>query len=322
MFLQKYKEEFPPHSGLFHQAIRNLENVIENLNFQSSAGSRATDLVPSYILNSISNILEALLYSSGNRTELPDSKELTIGAVNLIETYLTDVYLATQVTGEGPFSIATDYFSTKGERSLAQNAWNHSVSIGPSARAVIPEGLLTLVNMEDEEEVFQIITNLVSNPFDWGYEEHEDDFVVTSQVVSLSFKFADNKSDIKIVDLPDGKLVQLWIPTEGDTSFVKPTVGTPRANQNQTLETTADIHLAANQSLQTPLLISSILDSGSAANVQIDIPNARTDRAGVLAYLAKGYVPFWYKYDQVLNVTKTSLESTDHSKYTFFIYDR
>ena len=52
---------------------------------------------------------------------------------------------------------------------------------------------------------------MTANPFDWGYDF--SDFFVSSEVVTISFNYAENKSEIEISGLSEDRMVQIWIPT-------------------------------------------------------------------------------------------------------------
>ncbi len=295
---------------MFTEVINKLDNIIQNMLYKASPATRSVDLVPSYVLVGIANVLEALMFNKTNERfdvkglSFDQMKLLTERVVQMIDTYLNEVYLETQVTGEVPIVVDAGYFSSKGQRQTARNVGKYLEMEGTEAKAVLPEGLMRQLNVEDDEEVFQTITSMITNPFDWGYEDV--DVMVNSQVLTVSFRFAENKSDIVVADLPDNSRIQLWIPKKASEDGSADDVPT------------FVVHLQPNQSLQTALNLSDISDTGSGFHIEIKADSV----PGVMAYLGLGYEPFWYKFDDSLNITVESQASADRTDYTLFLLTR
>ena len=301
---------------MFYQTILKLDNIIRNLLYQASPATSSMDLVPSYFLATISNVIEALMF---NRTRRPfdkmnvpfeEMKELTETVINMIDLYLVEVYLQTQIAGERAVFVNAGYFSTKGLRLVAKNMVTDMTMDGTEAKAMLPEGLLDSIG-EHDTEVFQTMTTMMTNPYDWGFED--SGFSVSSQVLTVSFRYAGNKSEVEISDLSEDKLVQLWIPKIEHNG----------ANESN-VATSDPVHvfLVANQSVQSPLNITGLLTQGLAVHIEIKAIVANDRNYSVMAYLGYGYRPFWYKFDDVLNITTDIQDPYDHTNYTFFIYNQ
>ena len=311
---QMYKEEFPQRKVVFWQATQKLENIIDNLLYQASSAKSSSDLVPAYILPAIGNVLDALMFNRTNKLadglnlSFDDMKTLTEEVVDMIDKYLLYVYLETRITGEAPVTFPAGYFVIKGLRVFPENIKKYMHINGTEAKALLPEGLLD--NLEEDTEVFQTMTCMTVNPFDWGYDL--TDFFVSSEVVVISFNYAENKSEIDISGLPEDRMVQIWIPTMNNSVI---------AELGLDVWDPIYVHLSRNQSLQTSLNISERLMRGAAVHVEIRAVVPDGENFSFMAYLGYGYQPFWYKYDDVLNITDDTL-ALNHRNYTFFIYNR
>ena len=151
-----YKEEFPQKDVVFRQAIFKLENIMDNLLFQVSSATSSSDLVPTYILPAIGNVLDALMFNRTNKVgeefNLPfdEMKYLAVSVVDMIDKYLLYVYLETRITGEAPVTFDAGYFVTKGNRVFAGNFQPHMGINGTEARAILPEGLLDDLDADTE----------------------------------------------------------------------------------------------------------------------------------------------------------------------------
>ena len=310
-----YKEEFPQKNVVFSQAIFKLDNIIENLLHQTSSATSSSDLVPWYILSAISNVLEALMFNRTNKIvddlNLPfeQMKDLTETVVNMIDKYFVNVFLETRITGEVPFTVDAGYFVTKGQRVLAENMPTMMSIEDTEARAVFPVGLLD--GLGQDIEVFQTMTCMATNPFDWGYEE--SNLFVSSQILAVSFNYAENKTQVQISGLSENQLVQIWIPRINDSEADE---------LDFDLSETFYVNLLRNQSQQTSLNISQSLMLGSAVHIEIGAVVPEEEDFSIVAYLGYGYQPFWYRYDDALSITRDSVTSSNHKNYTFFIYNR
>lgn len=316
VYFQMYVEEFPQQSAVFSQAVLKLDNIIENLLFQVSSATSSTDLVPGYILASIANVLEALQFNRTNHRLDPISfpfdemKALSEKVVNLIDMYLVEVYLETQITGERPIFIDAGYFTTKAQRLLARNIMTHVTLDGTEAKAILPEELLNNVSDEDTE-IFQTVTCMKTNPYNWGFEESNVE--VSSQILAISFRYAENKSEVEIADLPEDKMVQLWIPKPRNTEEDE--------DENVSQNDSIAVLLGRNQTIVSPLNITHTLLRDTAVHVEIKATAMESGDFSVIAYLGYGYKPVQDRFDDVLFITAESQDSHDHMNYTFFIYN-
>ena len=304
-----YKEEFPQDSYMFAYTISKLTTIIHTLLDQASSATSSSDLVPSYILDTIANVLEALRFNRTrgpfDETNLPfeEMKVLTEQVVNLIDLYLVQVYLETQIVGEKPVYVNAGYFSTKGQRILARNMLTNMSMDGTEAKAILPDGMIDNIGV-----VFQTMTTMLTNPFNWGFED--SGVQVSSQALTISFRYSENKSEVQISDLPEDELIQLWIPKNEDSTVTDDTV---------VRTDLVYMYLTPNQSVHSSMNISSLLMVGYAVQIEIKAVNAESEDYNVMAYLGYGYRPSWDKYDDVLSITT---DASDHANYTFFIYNK
>ncbi len=306
-----HAQEFPQDYVIFDRVVDKLAGTIENLLTHSSTASSKNDLVPDYVLIAIANVIEALMYNSSDPIEFPTDggMSFTEQLVQMIDDYLTEVFLASQIPGEKPIFVDAGFYKAKGQRLQAKNILPKMDIDGTQAEAILPTYMLKHMG---DEEIFQTMTSMISNPYPWRYESAP----VTSEVLIVSFKYAQNKSEIEISDLdPEEGLVQLRIPVSEYNEIL--------SSETQ-FEKATELYLGPDQSQQAILNISHMLTSGSAAQIEILASSEVNESVSVMAYIGYGYEPSGYRYNNSLNITDRQSPSnpSSHTNYTFFISNR
>ena len=301
--MQSYVSEFPKNESLYVVVTDLLESIIHNLSPKVSQGWEGDEFVPMYLLATVGNLIEVIHLeltkhaSAKGLVRADQSRDSLEAAVEIMDSILY-LLLQTQVANEDPHTFETQYLYSVGVRTKASQIYTEYQK--GNSRVVFPNKLLKDMH---EEEVFQIISTITTNPYIWGLE---DSLPITSEVVSVSFTFI-NGTEVKLSDLPDDRAITIGFENSVSDEAVPdpPSFRMPSfiSNKSDIWEGMLNSVLVPPESSLTTKLdhtdnINSVLALLIATLPQVIWPdNTQPHPVNMGLYVANGYAPDSSNYD-------------------------
>ena len=300
--------EFPQDEALYVAVTDLLGGIITTLSPKVSQGWEGDEFVPMYLLATVGNLIEVIhIELSGMLAEhgVDVRKESLEKAVEIVDSILY-LLLQTQVANEEPYNFETQYLYSLGVRTTSNN-----IRTSYTSGNIMVEFPSQLRADLEHEEVFQIVSTVVTNPFVWGLM---DGYEITSQVLSVSFTFI-NGSEVKLKDLPPERAIimgldqgwssQDFIDTEHAQhdmtrassigSNTSDTQGSILHSYNIAPRTTVSSVLGHSREISTQLGI--IFQVSPSMEWHYDMPK---DPIELSVYMANGYIPDASAYDEMI----------------------
>lgn len=285
-----------------------LDLILAMLKPQVSQGWGGDEFSPAHLLSSISNLIVMTHTNSGDAPQEGTDKELSEArrrslkaAMSAADTIL-HLLLQTQVAKEQPYLFQGNSLQALGARTTAVSI--HHSYYSSSVRVEFPQ--LLLADLRDEE-VFQLVSSVETNPFPWGC-----DLEVSSSVASISFSFI-NGSRIQVKDLPAEKRISISVDSHPSP---------PGANDDQvTLHTIVPPQSQVAANIHCESLINS--EQGAILSLVPQIESHKVKKPVKLqVLLAYDRIPDAHDYDLTTTIDARwdgYIGNRLHTNYTLFI---
>lgn len=173
--------------------------------------------MPSYLLDTASNFIDAMFFLDGNGENVFDSenrrhRQAVQMATDIIDKIMI-ILFQTKVAEEEPVGFYTTSICSWGQRVSVENI--RPMYTGPGAVVSFPQ---TLASVFEKVELFQYVTTFGYNPFQWGYAESSQ---ITTRVVTVAL-FDTLGNLMGTSQLPDDDEIEVsvktakYIPSERD----------------------------------------------------------------------------------------------------------
>ena len=268
----------------------------------------------------------------------PISKYLVEDALNIAADYIY-LSLLTQVVDERPLEFDVGIYHTEALRVRADTIKQTMDNDGCNVK--LPATLLG--SLPSDQEVLQVMTAMITNPYKWHYG---NDNPVTSKTVVVHFSDLD-WVEIPVWDLPPEDIIVIEVPTEGSLAEssvtmdrIIPAAGLRTVNGTKRISELEYMTLytvtIGPDSHTSSMLNMTVSTAGGSIHIQIkatpflkeheeteetDLGQDQYGNLSLHAYVGVNYIPTGDEYDYSLHLTAESMNSGTHLNGSIFILD-
>lgn len=331
--------------------LDTLENLIVMIKPYISQGWQGEEFMPSYLLDTSTNIIDNFyfldkkgenLFDSGNKRH----RQTIRMAAHLIDLIMV-ILFQTKIAEEEPVSFYTTLVHCWGLRISSRDVLLKFTS--PGAVVSFPAAL---TSMEEHMEIFQYVSTFNYNPFQWGYM---DGSPVTSKVVTVSF-FDTQGQEVILPELPDNEGIEISIKMSDDIPMETDDGYWTNVNESYTStasETTQSYYTSDHQltgsvenpvpSNETDLRVSLLPRESKSALVKLStssfsavgltfkvvsdadnetsVPDEALNNITMMVYIGQNYVPHEYKSEHSfqLMLNRHNFSGRHHARSYHFL---
>jgi hypothetical protein len=324
--LQNHVDEFPRDEACLRVISDLLDTIIVALEPMVSQGWKGDEFAPKYLLSTVGNVIEMIALETGARGSrgldkvLESLKDYTEKALLVIDNIL-HLLLKTQVADELPFIFEATHLHSLGSRTTGENILTEYSNDYVNIK--FPEYLLI---EHKNQEVFQLVYSLGTNPYVWGMDQNLE---ITSRTVNIAFAHT-NGTKIPVRSLTEER--EITIGVDRRTPLLKLASMSHPDISIDTSHGTSHSYLILPEESKTATLQFESTFSGGLGVVYSFIPRIirRTTRpieypVVIELYIAKNYSPDENNYDAmtVLDTRWPGLnDSRLHTNYSLMIRER
>lgn len=307
--------------------LQTLEEILIFITPYLSQGLQGDEFVPSYLLDTASNFIDAMFFLDSSGKNVFNSENLGHRQAVQMATDIIDeimiILFQTKVAEEEPVGFCTTSICSWGQRVSVENI--QLMYAGPGAVVSFPQ---TLASVFEKVELFQYVTTYGYNPFQWGYANSSK---ITTRVVTVAL-FDTLGNLIGTPQLPDDDEIEIsvktarYIPSERDDAYstidqyelldLSSSAEAPLRSVRQLInfsETPSDpdtilkVSLLPLESVSRHVTLSPLNVTGLGLKVSAFANSSAVDVSSlenvtVKIYLGEEYVPHKYKADHSLQL--------------------